>query len=71
MYYHLQKEYNQNNPKKPPNNCDSGASRYLQMEHAFENACVVAFMFNLMTKFCIYSLPRIAVFFPSDPGLQV
>ena len=53
-------------------NCDSGVSEYLQIKCAFKNACVVAFMLNLMTKLYIHStMLRIAVFFQWSSGTSL
>ena len=73
IYRNLQKEFN-NNKKKTKNKitCDSGVSEYLQIKCAFKNACVVAFMLNLMTKLYIHStMLRIAVFFQWSSGTSL
>ena len=59
-------------PEKNKINCDSGVSEYFQIKCAFKNACVLAFIFNLMTKFCIHStMLRIAVFFQWSWGTSL
>ena len=75
IYRNLQKEFNQKkkkNQKRNKINCDSGVSEYFQIKCAFKNACVLAFIFNLMTKFCIHStMLRIAVFFQWSWGTSL
>ena len=66
IYCNLQKEFNQ---KKKKQKTQKKPKLIVILEYlntfkcAFKNACVLAFIFNLMTKFCIHStMLRIAVF---------